>query len=330
MTQLAVVAIGGNSLIKDSAHQTVPDQWNAVCETAAHIAAMIGQGWNVVITHGNGPQVGFILLRSELSRHQLHPVPLDSCGADTQGAIGYMIQLALHNEFRRRGINRQAVTLVTQVLVEANDPAIQRPSKPIGPFYTEEQAKNLQAKDGWAMAEDAGRGWRRVVASPRPKEIIEQAAIQTMIENHFIVVAVGGGGIPVVRNEAGNLRGIEAVIDKDLASSLLASSLKADLLLISTAVEKIALNYRKPDQRDLDRLSASEAKHYFGEGQFAKGSMGPKVQAALEYLERGGKAALITTPESIERALTGETGTWILPDGAELPAYIKKASHITP
>ncbi len=329
MAHLAVVAIGGNSLIKDSAHQTVPDQWNAVCETATHIAAMIGQGWNVVITHGNGPQVGFILLRSELSRHKLHPVPLDSCGADTQGAIGYMIQLALHNEFRRRGINRQAVTLVTQVLVDANDPAIQRPSKPIGPFYTEEQARELQTRDGWAMAEDAGRGWRRVVASPRPKEIIEQAAIQTMIDNHFIVVAAGGGGIPVVRDEQGNLRGIEAVIDKDLASSLLASSIKADLLLISTAVEKVALNYRKPDQRDLDMLSASEAKRYFEEGQFAKGSMGPKVQAAVEYLACGGQAALITMPESIERALAGETGTWILPDGAGLPAYVKKTSRIT-
>jgi carbamate kinase len=327
MTHLAVVAIGGNSLIKDSAHQSVPDQWNAVCETATHIAAMIGQGWNVVITHGNGPQVGFILLRSELARSKLHPVPLDSCGADTQGAIGYMIQLALSNEFRRRGINRQAVTLVTQVLVDAKDPAIQRPSKPIGPFYSEEQAKELQAHDGWAMAEDAGRGWRRVVASPRPKEIIEQAAIQTMIDDHFIVVAAGGGGIPVVRDAEGNLRGIEAVIDKDLASSLLASSIKADLLLISTAVEKVALNYRKPDQRDLDMLSASEAKRYFDEGQFAKGSMGPKVQAALEYLERGGKAVLITMPESIERALAGETGTWILPDGIGLLAYIKKTSQ---
>src|SRR5215472_13118367 len=191
MTHLAVVAIGGNSLIKDSAHQTVPDQWNAVCETATHIAAMVGQGWNVVVTHGNGPQVGFILLRSELSRSRLHPVPLDSCGADTQGAIGYMIQLALHNEFQRRGINRQAVTLVTQVLVDANDPAIQKPSKPIGPLYTEEQARALQGHDGWAMAEDSGRGWRRVVASPRPQEIIEQAAIQAMLDNQFVLVAAG-------------------------------------------------------------------------------------------------------------------------------------------
>ncbi|HEY7126902.1 MAG TPA: carbamate kinase, partial [Ktedonobacterales bacterium] len=316
MTKLAVVAIGGNSLIKDGAHQTVPDQWNAVRETATHIAEMIGQGWNVIVTHGNGPQVGFILLRSELSRSKLHPVPLDSCGADTQGAIGYMIQLALHNEFQRRGIQREAVTLVTQVLVDARDPAIQNPSKPIGQFYTEEQAREYMAKDGWAMVEDAGRGWRRVVPSPRPKEIIEKNAIQAMINAGFILIACGGGGIPVIRDAQGNLQGLEGVIDKDLASSLLASSIHADLLLISTAVERVALNYRKPDQRNLDRLSFSEAKRYFAEGHFAKGSMGPKVQAALEFLENGGKAALITTPETIGRALAGETGTWILPDGA--------------
>lgn len=328
MTKLAVVAIGGNSLIKDSAHQTVPDQWNAVRETATHIAEMIGQGWNVVITHGNGPQVGFILLRSELSRSKLHPVPLDSCGADTQGAIGYMIQLALGNEFRRRGIQREAVTLVTQVLVDASDPAIQNPSKPIGQFYTEEQAREYMAKDGWAMVEDAGRGWRRVVPSPRPKEIIEKNAIQAMIKAGFILVACGGGGIPVIRDEQGNLHGLEGVIDKDLASSLLASTIRADLLLISTAVEKVALNYRKPDQRNLDRLSFSEAKRYFAEGHFAKGSMGPKVQAALEFLENGGKAALITMPETIGRALAGETGTWILPDGASLPEYVRSTANI--
>jgi carbamate kinase len=328
MPKLAVVAIGGNSLIKDSAHQTVPDQWNAVRETATHIAEMIGQGWNVVVTHGNGPQVGFILLRSELSRSKLHPVPLDSCGADTQGAIGYMIQLALHNEFQRRSIQREAVTLVTQVLVDASDPAIQHPSKPIGQFYTEEQAREYMAKDGWAMVEDAGRGWRRVVPSPRPKEIIEKNAIQAMIQAGFILVACGGGGIPVVRDARGNLQGIEAVIDKDLASSLLASSIHADLLLISTAVEKVALNYRKPDQHDLDRLSFSEAKRYFAEGHFAKGSMGPKVQAALDFLEHGGNAALITMPETIGRALSGETGTWILPDGANMPDYVKNTAHM--
>ena len=314
MNKLAVVAIGGNSLIKDEAHRTVPDQFNAVRETAVHIADMIEQGWNVVITHGNGPQVGFILLRAEYSRKVLHPVPLDSCGADTQGAIGYMIQQALHNEFVRRDISRQCVTVVTQVLVDRNDPALHNPSKPIGSFYKEEEAREKMEKEGWVMVEDAGRGWRRVVASPQPQEIIERAAIDTLIKNGFIVVAVGGGGIPVVSDEAGNLSGVEGVIDKDLASSLLATQLEADLLLISTAVEKVALNFKKPDQRDLDRITLSEAKRYYAEGQFAKGSMGPKVLAVINYLERGGKAALITMPETIGKALVGETGTWIVPD----------------
>ncbi len=314
MNKLAVVAIGGNSLIKDEAHKTVPDQFNAVRETAVHIADMIEQGWNVVITHGNGPQVGFILLRAEYSRKVLHPVPLDSCGADTQGAIGYMIQQALHNEFVRRDISRQCVTVVTQVLVDRNDPALHNPSKPIGSFYKEEEAREKMEKEGWIMVEDAGRGWRRVVASPQPQEIIERAAIDTLIKNGFIVVAVGGGGIPVVSDEAGNLSGVEGVIDKDLASSLLATQLEADLLLISTAVEKVALNFKKPDQRDLDRITLSEAKRYYAEGQFAKGSMGPKVLAVINYLERGGKAALITMPETIGKALVGETGTWVVPD----------------
>jgi carbamate kinase len=314
MTKLAVVAIGGNSLIKDEAHKSVPDQFNAVRETAVHIADMIEQGWNVVITHGNGPQVGFILLRSEYARHVLHTVPLDSCGADTQGAIGYMIQQALYNEFMRRNISRLCATVVTQVLVDSSDPALHNPSKPIGSFYKEEDAKEKMEKEGWVMVEDAGRGWRRVVASPQPKEIIECEAIETLIKNGFIVVAVGGGGIPVVRNASGGLSGVEGVIDKDLASSLLATSLNADLLLISTAVEKASLNYKKPEQRDLDRISLSEAKRYAAEGHFAKGSMGPKVQAVINYLERGGRAALITMPETIGKALAGQTGTWIMPD----------------
>jgi carbamate kinase len=314
MSKLAVVAIGGNSLIKDEAHKTVPDQFDAVRETATHIAEMIAHDWNVVITHGNGPQVGFILLRSELSSGVLHPVPLDSCGADTQGAIGYMIQQALHNEFLRRGIARQCVTVVTQVLVDSNDPALHNPSKPIGSFYKEEEAQAKMKSEGWAMVEDAGRGWRRVVSSPLPQQIVERAAIDTLIKNGFIVVAVGGGGIPVVRDETGKLSGIEAVIDKDLASSLLATELHADLLLISTAVEKVALNFRKPDQRDLERITLSEAKRYYKEGHFAKGSMGPKIQAVINYLERGGRAALITMPEAIDKALAGLTGTWIVPD----------------
>jgi carbamate kinase len=314
MSKLAVVAIGGNSLIKDEAHKSVPDQFAAVRETAVHIADMIAQGWNVVITHGNGPQVGFILLRSEYSRSVMHTVPLDSCGADTQGAIGYMIQQSLHNEFLRRGIQRQSVTVVTQVLVDRHDPAMQNPSKPIGSFYKEEEAKVKIAQEGWVMVEDAGRGWRRVVPSPQPREIIERDAIESLIKSSFIVIAVGGGGIPVVRDEAGNLTGIEGVIDKDLASSLLATKLNADLLLISTAVEKASLYYNKPNQQDLDTITLSEARRYFDEGHFAKGSMGPKVRAIINYLEQGGRAALITMPETIGRALNGQTGTWIMPN----------------
>ena len=312
MNKLAVIAIGGNSLIKDEAHKSVPDQFNAVRETAVHIAEMIEQGWNVVITHGNGPQVGFILLRSEYSRNVLHPVPLDSCGADTQGAIGYMIQQALHNEFLRRDIHRQCVTVVTQVLVDANDPALHNPSKPIGSFYKEEDALVKKEQEGWTMVEDAGRGWRRVVSSPQPQEIVECDVIDTLIKNGFIVVAVGGGGIPVVRDSTGYLTGIEGVIDKDLASSLLATRLHADLLLISTAVEKVSLNFHKPNQQDLNRITLSEAKRYYDEGHFAKGSMGPKVLASIQYLERDGQAALITMPETIGRALSGQTGTWIV------------------
>jgi len=322
VTNLAVVAIGGNSLIKDGTHQSVPDQLNAVRETAVHIAGMIEQGWNVVITHGNGPQVGFILLRSELASNVLHTVPLDSCGADSQGAIGYMIQQSLHNEFLCRGIRRQCVTVVTQVLVDSNDPAMQNPSKPIGSFYKEEEARAKMNKEGWVMSEDAGRGWRRVVPSPIPREIIERDVIDTLIKNGFIVVAVGGGGIPVVRDKAGNLAGVEGVIDKDLASSLLASELNAELLLISTAVEKAALNFKKPNQLDLDRITLSEAKRYYEEGHFAKGSMGPKIKAIINYLERGGRAALITMPETIGKALAGQTGTWIIPDNQD----IKKGS----
>ncbi len=311
MSKLAVVAIGGNSLIKDEAHKSVPDQFNAVRETAVHIAGMIEEGWNVVVTHGNGPQVGFILLRSELSSKLLHPVPLDSCGADTQGAIGYMIQQALYNEFLRRGIQRHTTTVVTQVVVDRNDPAMHNPSKPIGSFYQEEEARSKMSKEGWTMVEDAGRGWRRVVPSPIPKEIVERDAIDTLIKNGFIVTAVGGGGIPVVRDDTGALSGVEAVIDKDLASSLLASELNADLLLISTAVEKASLNFKKPNQIDLDRITLAEARRYYEQGHFAKGSMGPKVKAVMNYLERGGSAALITMPETIGKALKGDTGTWI-------------------
>ncbi len=314
MTQpVGVVAVGGNSLILDPMRQTVPDQYLAAVESMKHIAGMIEAGWRVVITHGNGPQVGFILRRSELAAHELHTVPLDSCGADTQGAIGYMFQKALHNEFKRRGLERMAVTVVTQVRVERDDPAFQKPGKPIGSFLDETTALRRRREAGWSVMEDAGRGWRRVVPSPQPVEIVELEAIRQLIEAGVIVIAVGGGGIPVVRNEEGELVGVEAVIDKDYASALLASSLPADLLLISTAVERAALNFNRPDQRWLDRMTLEEARRYFQEGHFAKGSMGPKIEACIRFLDQGGKQALITDPPNIGRALRGETGTWIVP-----------------
>ncbi|HOZ37348.1 MAG TPA: carbamate kinase [Anaerolineaceae bacterium] len=310
---LAVVAVGGNALIKDKNHQTVPDQYQAAAETMKHIASMILEGWDVVVTHGNGPQVGFILRRSEIASHELHEVPLDYCGADTQGAIGYMFQQALHNEFHLRGINKQAVTVVTQTIVDRNDPAFQNPTKPIGSFMDESAAKEKMAKEGWTMVEDAGRGWRRVVPSPIPQTIVEADAIRSLIDQGFVVVAVGGGGIPVMQLENGDLTGVEAVIDKDFGSAILASMINADLFLISTAVEKVAINFNKPDQKWLDTMTVAEARQYLAEGQFAKGSMLPKIEAILKFMDKGGKKALITDPEHIKDALEGKTGTWILP-----------------
>jgi carbamate kinase len=314
-SRTAVVAIGGNSLIKDRMHQTVRDQYIAAGETCWHIAGMIQGGWDVVITHGNGPQVGFILRRSELAAHELHEVPLDACGADTQGAIGYALQQNLYNDFTRLGIDKRAVTVVTQVEVSADDPAFRSPSKPIGSYMDQEQAARRRDEDGWSVVEDAGRGWRRVVPSPAPKRIIEEDAIRSLLADGFVVIAVGGGGIPVVADEDGNLRGIAAVIDKDRASSLLASSLEAELLLISTSVERVALRFGTPEQEWVDRLTLSQAKDYLAEGiHFARGSMAPKIEAAISFVERVGGTALITDPENVERALAGETGTRITPD----------------
>lgn len=310
--KVAVVAVGGNSLIKDKRNMTIPDQYAASAETMSHIAGMIAEGWDVVITHGNGPQVGFILRRSELALHELHPVPLDYCGADTQGAIGYMFQRALYNEFHERGLDKQAATVVTQVLVDRDDPAFKEPSKPIGSFMEEDAAFSHRDQDGWAVVEDSGRGWRRVVPSPLPVRIVQGPAIQALIEGGFVVIGVGGGGIPVIQDEDGELVGVEAVIDKDFASALLASDIDADLFLISTAVEKVALNFNTPDERWLASMTLREAKRYLEEGHFAPGSMKPKIEAIIGFLERGGREALVTNPENIERALAGETGTRIV------------------
>ena len=316
MRRVAVVAIGGNSLIKDKQHVAVKYQWEAVRETCRHIADMVEEGWDVVVTHGNGPQVGFILRRNELAAHEVHTTPMDIIVADTQGSIGYMLQQALDNEFRRRGLDKLAYTIVTQVLVDTSDPAFQHPTKPIGRFLSREEAEKF-ADEGWPVVEDAGRGWRRVVPSPEPKVIIERPAIEQAVRNGWIVIATGGGGIPVVEDEEGNLQGVAAVIDKDKASSLLARDIRADLFLISTAVEKVAIHFGKPNQQWLDRMTVSEAKRYIEEGHFAPGSMLPKVEACIRFLEAGGKEAIITNPENITRALRGETGTHIVPDEAE-------------
>jgi carbamate kinase len=314
--KIAVIAIGGNSLIKDARHQSVEDQYLAAKETCLHIADMIEAGYEVVIGHGNGPQVGFILRRSEIAAKTegMHEVPLDVCGADTQGAIGYALQQNLQNELRRRAIHKPVATVVTQVLVDRADPAFKNPTKPIGGFMDEPEARHREKDMGWNIVEDAGRGWRRVVASPLPKEIVEIQAIQALIAAGVIVISTGGGGIPVVRNAQGDLEGVAAVIDKDFGSSLLATNVGAELFVISTAVGKVALNFGKPDQKWLDKMTLAEARAYLAEGaHFAKGSMAPKVQAIIRFLEAGGKRALITNPENIGRALKGSTGTWVVP-----------------
>jgi carbamate kinase len=315
--KIAVIAIGGNSLITDKTHQTVEDQYQAAKETTYHIADMIEAGWDVAIGHGNGPQVGFILRRSEIAHkvEGMHELPLDVCGADSQGSIGYALQQNLQNELYRRNINKPVATVITQVLVDKNDPAFQKPTKPIGSFMDEDEAQKRASDAGWSVVEDAGRGWRRVVASPRPKEVVELDSVQALINAGVVVITVGGGGIPVIDPGDGQYTGTAAVIDKDFASSLLAQLINADLLLISTAVEKVALNFGKPNQEWIDRMTVKQAKEYLAEGtHFAPGSMAPKIEAIIWFLEQGGKQAIITNPENIGAALRGETGTWIIPD----------------
>lgn len=307
-----VIAIGGNSLIKDARHQSVADQYAAVVETIRHITDMLERGCRIVITHGNGPQVGFILLRSEHSRGILHEVPLDSIVADTQGALGYQIQQALENEFRRRRLSRSVAAVVTQTLVDRADPAFSNPSKPIGEFYTKAQAEERERVDGWRMIEDAGRGWRRVVPSPRPVRIIESEVIRHLASSGYVVVAAGGGGIPVVADEKGLLSGVAAVIDKDVASAVLAAQIGADVLMISTDVEKVCLRYGRPDQAALDTVTVAEARRYIAEGQFGKGSMLPKVEACIAFAEGGGGLAVITCPNQLSLALEGRAGTRIV------------------
>ena len=307
-----VIAVGGNSLIVSEDRQAIPDQYEAAVATVKHIVNIIETGWNLVITHGSGPQVGYILRRSELAISEIAPVPMDYADADIQGAVGYMFQRALHNEFVKRHIDKRAIAIVTQVLVDGDDPAFANPTKPIGPHLDEATAKTRAADLGWDVKEDAGRGWRRVVASPRPVQIIELEQIKLLSANGYVVIACGGGGIPVLTNEKNYLVGVEAVIDKDLASALLASKLGAERFVISTDVEQVALNYNTPEQSWLDEVSLAEAERLLAEEQFDAGSMGPKVEAMTQYLKQGGGVGVITNPENLGRALEGEAGTRFL------------------
>lgn len=313
--KLAIVAVGGNSLIQDPKSPQIPHQWDAVRETCEHITRMVATGWHVVITHGNGPQVGFLLRRTEIATkvEGLHDVPLDLLVADTQGSIGYMLQQAMDNSLRRLGINRTCATVVTQIRVDHDDPAFKNPNKPIGGFMTQLEAEKRRNEEGWHVMEDAGRGWRRVVPSPIPRSIQEINAIQALMLSGYVVIACGGGGIPVIRTEVGSLRGVEAVIDKDRASSLLAQQLRADLFIISTGVEKVALNFGKSNQVDIDKMTLQEAYQHMKDGQFPSGSMLPKIEAAVEFVRNGGPQAIITDPSHLAAAMRGETGTRILP-----------------
>lgn len=312
--KLAIVAIGGNSLIEDPKQPGIARQWDAARKTCNHVATMVADGWHVVVTHGNGPQVGYILRRGEIAAKEgIHDVPLDLINADTQGSIGYMLQQGLDDALRRLGMNRTCATVVTQMRVDADDPAFQNPTKPIGGFMTEAEARKFEA-EGWQVMEDSGRGWRRIVASPIPKSVIEINAIQALMLSGYVTIACGGGGIPVVRQADGSLRGVYAVIDKDRASALLALTLRADLLMISTGVEKVAINFNKPNQQFLDRLTLAQARQYMAEGHFGIGSMLPKIEAAIDFVQNGGPKAIITGPDTLVPALRGETGTWVVPE----------------
>jgi carbamate kinase len=309
--QLVVVALGGNAISPPGSASPIADQYERTLETAGHLAHLTARP--LVVTHGNGPQVGNVLLRSDLAADLLPRLPLDTCVADTQGGMGFMLQQCLDNAFRQARIARRTVTVVTRTVVDVGDPAFAAPSKPIGNFYGEAEARRHMAASGWAMREDAGRGWRRVVPSPEPREILEQPAIEALLDTGAVVVAAGGGGIPVVREADGTLTGVEAVVDKDLASALLAANLGAEALLVLTGVEHVAVDFGRPTQRDLHELDAATLATHVEAGQFAPGSMLPKVQAVLRFLAAGGRRAVVTTPELSEKALAGEIGTQVTP-----------------
>lgn len=311
MNQKVLVALGGNAILKHKEKGTAEEQFENVKAACKHLARLVENGYRIAITHGNGPQVGDILLKNERSKDVLPPMPLDVCGAQSQGMIGYMLQQSLQNEMRKSGANIPVVSLVTQTRVDEKDAAFSIPTKPVGPFYLASEAERLRHEKGWNLVEDGGRGYRRVVPSPRPKEIVEREAIKRLFESGAIVIAVGGGGVPVAAKEDDGLKGVEAVIDKDFAAQILASDIGAEILLLLTDVEKVALNYGKPNQTDLDEISTVEAQRYLKKGHFAPGSMAPKVEAAIGFVNAGGKKAVISSLEAGGRALEGKAGTII-------------------
>lgn len=313
MSKKIVIALGGNALQAAGRPATAEEQLKAVEKTAVYITDVIQAGYQTVIAHGNGPQVGRIVIQNETAQSITPAMPFDVCGAMSQGMIGYHIQQGLSKVLHSRGIHKNVVTVVTQVVVDQNDPKFKNPSKPIGPFYSEEEAKTLAKEKGYTMKEDAGRGWRRVVASPMPVKIVELNAVKCLADNGFIPITVGGGGIPVIKNEDGSIEGTAAVIDKDFASMKLAEDLDADILMILTAVEKVSIHYKKPDQVDLDSMTVSEAKKYIDDGEFAPGSMLPKIEASVKFVEsKKGRKAVITSLDKAVEALKGNAGTMIL------------------
>ncbi|MCS6804004.1 MAG: carbamate kinase [Acidobacteriota bacterium] len=313
MSEKILIALGGNALIKPHQAGTIDEQLANLAAGLDGIVELVERGHQLVITHGNGPQVGNILLRVEAARGQAYDLPLDVCVAQSQGELGYLIQQSLQNALLRRGLKRPVVSVISQVIVSEDELRWQKPTKPIGPFYTEGQAQLLK-KQGYSMVQDAGRGYRRVVRSPAPLAIVEQDVIKMLFEQGVIVIAVGGGGIPVTMNANGYLRGVAAVVDKDLASATLANAIGADKIMDLTSVEKVKLNYGKPNERDLDRLTTSEAKRYLADGQFPRGSMGPKIEASIQFLEHGGQRVIISTLEKLIEAFDGTTGTHVYPD----------------
>ena len=312
MASRTVLALGGNAILPAKGPATIEEQFRVTEATMAQVLALLRSGEQVILTHGNGPIVGNILIRNEAAADTIPPTPLYICGADSQGGIGLMLQQALHNVSNREGIDTHTVTVVTQTVVDPNDPAFKNPTKPIGPFYTEAEAHRMEKERGWTLREDAGRGWRRVVASPDPVRIVELETIRTLVGIGQVVIAAGGGGIPVAQTPSGEYYGVEAVVDKDLAAVVLAEAVQANRLVIVTAVDRVALDFGRPSQRDLDVLTVAEAQRHLDDGQFPPGSMGPKILGAIRFIRNGGREVLITSPQMLAEALAGRGGTRIV------------------